>query len=128
MHCLRVTAPDLPGEDAFARTRSDVNAQQPGCRAAQPDDLDNPRQRWNECSQTLDLGVGEATGLARRPARRMNLAIGEVKRNADVVGDILSLHLHQEWRIGGNVRISQAPPNFLTGAVKDRQWARKKIV
>ena len=88
----------------------------------QVDDLDHPRQRPHQRPQRVQLVVAEAARLLRGPARRMDRAVGELKRQRNIVGDAFGPHVVEE-RKAFALRIVEAIPDLLPLFVQDRERA-----
>src|SRR5258708_39738933 len=83
----------LPAEDALAGAVADIGIEQDRSPPALVCDLDEPRQRRPQRSQTVQLFVAESIRVPGGPARCVSPAIGSEKRQRDIVGDAFGTHV-----------------------------------
>src|SRR5262249_49907183 len=78
---LGVAAMNVAGQDALASRVADVGVEQDRGPAPEREDLDDAGESGDDVHDAVDLIFGEAAGLARRPDREMEVAVGEDDRH-----------------------------------------------
>ena len=118
MHGFGVAAANLPAEDPFAGAVADIGVSSiAAVRRRLMISMIRARGGITE-RRRVQLFVGEAARLLRRPARRMNRAIGELQRKRDIIGDALGAHLLDDRKARCCSGSSDAAPDLLSPAVK----------
>ncbi len=122
LHGFGMAAADLSGHDPLAGAVADIGIKQRGRGAAQRQNLAEPCKGSHDRPQRGYLLVGETVGMLGGPARCMRGAVGEQKRQRDVVGDTFGAHVVEEGKAPAR-GIVQPVSDFLSAAVENRQWA-----
>jgi hypothetical protein len=108
-----VAALDLSGQHLGAGLLAKIGVEQIDRRALERIDLGNPRQRDLNLPQSLEVGLAETAGPARRPGRGVDLPVGEFQRLREIVGDAFLAQICEDREIDRAVGLLQLPPDFL---------------
>jgi hypothetical protein len=123
-----VSAPDAPRENPLAGLMPDIGVEKIDRGAPQGANLGDPRERRDDSLERLDLRGGEAARSARREGGRVDLSVGEAKRDREIIAHAFSAKLGQKREVHEAIGIGDTAANRLAGRADAGDRAGDKIL